>query len=60
MSAKEDQKENLDGHIFSVCLAKIKKPTYFTIQFIFTIIHGSHYTISANFYLYLPYFQQNK
>ena len=23
-------------------------------------IHGSHYTISANFYLYLQYFQQNK
>ena len=25
---------------------------------LFSIIHGSHYTISANFYLYLQYFQQ--
>ena len=25
---------------------------------LFGIIHGSHYTISANFYLYLQYFQQ--
>ena len=49
MSAKEDQKENLDGHIFSVCLAKIKKSAYFTIQFIFTTIHRSHCIISANF-----------
>ena len=42
--------------------------TYFTIQLNFDIIHGpialfdtiheSHYTISANFYLYLQYFQQ--
>ena len=25
---------------------------------LFGTIHGSHYTISANFYLYLQYFQQ--
>ena len=25
---------------------------------LFSIIHGSHYIISANFYLYLQYFQQ--
>ena len=25
---------------------------------LFDTIHGSHYTISANFYLYLQYFQQ--
>ena len=47
----------------SVCLAQIKKLTYFTIQFIFAIImslitlfgiiHRSHYTILANFYMYL-------
>ena len=24
---------------------------------LFGIIHGSHYTISANFYIYLQYFQ---
>ena len=29
---------------------------YFTTQFIFAIIHESHYTILANFYLYLLYF----
>ena len=53
--------------ILSVCLAKIKKPTYFTIQLIlllfmgpialFSTVHRSHYTISVNFYLYLQYFQ---
>ena len=43
--------------------------THFTIQLIFVTIHeshciffgtiyGSHYTILANFYLYLQYFQQ--
>ena len=47
---------------------QIKKPTYFIIQLIFVTIygphytfgtiHGSHCTISANFYLYLQYFQQ--
>ena len=47
---------------------QIKRPVYFTIQFIFStiyettvlfsIIHGSHCTISTNFYLYLQYFQQ--
>ena len=54
------------------CLAKIKKPAYFTIQLIFTIIHGPHCTfwyyswvalyISTNFYLYVQcfQFQQNK
>ena len=52
----------------SVCLAKIKKPTYFTIQLIFVTIyelhytfgtiHGSHCTISTIFYFYLQYFQQ--
>ena len=26
----------------------------------FSIIHESHHTISANFYLYLQYFQQKK
>jgi len=26
----------------------------------FGTIHGSHCTISTNFYLYLQYFQQNK
>ena len=41
---------------------------YFTIQLIFATIHGSyctfgtihefHYTILANYYLYLQYFQQ--
>ena len=31
---------------------------YFTIQFIFAIIHGSYYTISVNFYFYLQYFKQ--
>ena len=51
---------------FGVCLAKIKKLTYFTIQFIFDtiyrpnalfgIIHEFHYIISTNFYLYLQYF----
>ena len=25
---------------------------------LFDIIHGSHYIISANFYIYLQYFQQ--
>ena len=40
----------------AMCLAKIKKPTYFTIQLIFATIYGSHCTISANFYLYLQYF----
>ena len=55
---------------YSVCLAKIKKPAYFTIQLIFVTIHrhhctlwyynGFHYTISANFYFYLQYFQQKK
>ena len=40
-----------------VCVwQKIFLPTYFTIQLIFAIIHGSHYTISTNFYLYLQYF----
>jgi len=52
-----------------VCVwQKIILLTYFTIQFIFATIHGSialfgtiHefcYTISANFYFYLQYFQQ--
>ena len=51
-----------------MCLVKIKKPTYFTIQHIFANIHGptaffstihrSHCTISSNFYIYLQYFQQ--
>ena len=46
---------------------KLFLPTYFTIQLIFTTIHGhttlfdtihgSHCTILANFYLYLRYFQ---
>ena len=27
---------------------------------LFGTIHGSYYTISTNFYLYLLYFQQNK
>ena len=33
-------------------------PTYFTIQFIFVTIYESHCPISANFYIYLQYFQQ--
>ena len=47
---------------------KLFLPTYFTIQLIFATIHGPtalfgtihrfHCTISANFYLYLQYFQQ--
>ena len=52
-----------------VCVGqKLFLPTYFTIQLIFVtiyglyiifgIIHGSHYTILANFYFYLQYFQQ--
>ena len=52
-----------------VCVwQKLFLPTYFTIQFIFATIHGPtalfgtihgfHYTISINFYLYLQYFQQ--
>ena len=58
----------LNGHEVSAkCLAKIKKPAYFIIQFIFVIIyetalfgtiHKSHCIISANFYFYLQYFQQ--
>ena len=46
---------------------KIKKSAYFTIQLIFATIHRPHvlfdtiyefhFTISANFYLYLHYFQ---
>ena len=46
--------------------SKLKKPAYFTIQLIVTIIHESHYTfgtihgshniISSNFYFYLQYF----
>ena len=48
---------------FSVCLAKVIfanlfLPTYFTIQLIFAIIHGSQCTIAISFYLYLQYFQQ--
>ena len=42
-----------------VCVwQKIFLSIYFTIQFIFATIHRSHCTISANFYLYLQYFQQ--
>ena len=47
---------------------QIKRPVYFTIQLIFATIYGSYYTfwyyswshyiISANFFLYLQYFQQ--
>ena len=47
---------------------QLKKLAYFTIQFIFATIYrptalfgtiyGSHCIISANFYLYLQYFQQ--
>ena len=54
---------HLDANALSVCLAKIKKSAYFTIQFIFAIIHGSHFTfgiihgshyiILVNFYFYL-------
>ena len=46
----------------------MKNKNYFTIQLIlllfmdpvvlFGTIHGPYYTISANFYLYLQYFQQ--
>ena len=52
----------------SVCLAWLILPSYVTIQIIFATIHGptalldtiheSYFTISANFYLYLQYFQQ--
>ena len=55
-------------HNLSVCLTWLILPAYFTIQFIFATIHdptalfstiyGSNCTISANFYLYLLYFQQ--
>ena len=31
--------------------------TNFTIQFIFFIIHGSHFTISVNIYFYLQYYK---
>ena len=31
--------------------------TYFTILFIFGIIHKYHYTILTNIYFYLQYFQ---
>ena len=54
---------HLDANALSVCLAKIKKSAYFTIQFIFATIHGphctfgtihgSHYIILVNFYFYL-------
>ena len=29
-----------------------------SLTILFSIIYGAHYTISANFYLYLQYFQQ--
>ena len=56
-------------YCYVVCIwLQIKKSVYFIIQLIFVIIydsialfgviHGSHCTISANFYLYLLYFQQ--
>ena len=55
-------------HNLSVCLTWLILPAYFTIQFIFATIHdptvlfgtiyGSYYTILANFYFYLPFFQQ--
>ena len=51
-----------NGHLVSVWIAYFL-PAYFTIQFIlllfmgptalFDTIHGSHCTISANFYFYL-------
>ena len=60
-------------HTLSECLTNIKKPAYFTIQLIlqfslflllfmgpialFGTIHASYYTISANFFFYLQYFQ---
>ena len=58
-------------YCYVMCIwLQIKKSVYFIIQFIFVIIydsiapfgviHGSHCTISANFYLYLLYFQQKK
>ena len=39
--------------IVSVRLACLILSAYFTIYFIFATIHGSHYTISTNFYIYL-------
>ena len=49
-------------YVYSVCLAKIFFANLFLVLFmgltiLFGIIHGFHYTISANFYLYLQYFQ---
>ena len=48
---------------FSVCLEKIKKPTYFTIQLILANTHRLHYTLSFNFsftkvHLGFPYFTE--
>ena len=60
----------MKGKEYLVCVwLQIKKPVYFTIQFIFSIIHEPHYIffdtihvsyciILVNFYFYLQYFQQ--
>ena len=39
-------------------MARLFLSTYFIIQLIFATIHGFYCTISANFYIYLQYFQQ--
>ena len=44
--------------LFSLRLDTNENENYFTIQLIFGTIHRPHYTISANYYLYLQYFQQ--
>ena len=47
---------NTHGNVVMSVSQRLFLITYFTTQFIFATIHESHYTILANFYLYLPYF----
>ena len=39
--------------VLSMRWLQIKKPTYFTFQLIFNIIHESYCTILTNFYIYI-------
>ena len=53
-----DPDRNFDNHGPKTDIASVWQKKYFcrlifTMQLIFSTIHGSHYTISANFYFYL-------
>ena len=47
---------HLDANVVSMCLVKIKKSVYFTIQFIFATIHRFHYTFWYYSWVPLYYF----